>query len=370
MIDLNKVVEGYSVIMVDLDNTLFNYSYAHNAALDKTLSNYNISLEEYKESNLNIKKRDLNANHHKKELYFKDLCERLKLPLSATLDMYELYEEVFHKNLKADLTIFNMILNAKRENKCVLAITNYYIIPQLKKLNISGFLTYIDYMITSEEFEIEKPNKRLFDRAMELTSTTNLKEVIMFGDSIVDDMTSFGIKYFPYNCSKLLISVNGDSDISKVSGKIESFTEGTIVSQDENSPVWMNKVNFTPSSNIFNIGMYIKNIYHDIQKINSKHNNNNRLLDVVIISDFEQMCNEISGDYIKIKIFISTGSLLTKTQMTQKNNANIFINTTTSMYNICVKDLRIGIEYIEGELRNIDDGIEKLLTLIEESRYG
>ncbi|EOI3155570.1 uridine kinase, partial [Campylobacter jejuni] len=75
MFSLRKIAKNYKLIMVDIDNTLFNYTFAHKNALEVTMKQYNFTLEDYDLAKKMIAKRGLSANHHKKELYFKIICE-------------------------------------------------------------------------------------------------------------------------------------------------------------------------------------------------------------------------------------------------------------------------------------------------------
>ncbi|EAH5573091.1 uridine kinase, partial [Campylobacter jejuni] len=47
MFNFQYLANKYQLIMVDIDNTLFNYTYAHNKALQNVLKKYNFSMEDY-----------------------------------------------------------------------------------------------------------------------------------------------------------------------------------------------------------------------------------------------------------------------------------------------------------------------------------
>ena len=325
MFDLSKVIKDYDTIFVDLDNTLFNYTHAQNIALQQTSEKFGFSISEYNDAKLNIKKRDLSSNHHKKELYFKNICETKGLNFYLALDMYTFYDDIFNENLYADRSMLKILKKAKRENKKVIAITNYYVLPQIKKLKTTGFHKYIDHLITSEEFEVEKPNVKLLNRALELSETTDKSKVIMFGDSIVDDMGIFGVKYYPYNCSKLLISISGKSGAGKstISKVLKNVWDCEIIEGDgyhkyeRGHKEWKNLTHYDPkANNLIQLGLDIKNIYHELNNINIpiyNHDNgkfdsintlDSKSLDVVVIDGLHSLYKEVTGDFVKIKIFI------------------------------------------------------------------
>ena len=327
MINLKKIVKDYEVILIDLDNTLFNYTYAHNAALNEVFSQFKISLNDYEKARFEIKKRDLGVNHHKKELYFKIIAENKKLPLQTVLSFNNVYRDTFLKYIKPDSSMLEMLKSAKDANKKVIAITNYYVIQQLEKLECSGFISCIDYLITSEEFEVEKPNKKLFDRAMELAENPDINKVIMFGDSIVDDFGIFGVKYYPYNCSKLLISISGKSGAGKttISKMLQDNFSCTVIEGDgyhkyeRGHEKWKQLTHYNPAANnLIQLALDIKNLYQNIQNINvpiyNHHNGNFDIplelkaddLDIVIIEGLHTLYEDVTGDYVKIKIFVDS----------------------------------------------------------------
>lgn len=326
MFDLTKITKDYSVILVDLDNTLFNYTIAHNEAILQCSNKFNFSLEEYEVAKVNIKKRNLQANHHKKELYFKNICEMKNISLFVAFDMYEFYTKVFYENLLADDSMLRLLSSSKKEGKQVIAITNYYVIPQIKKLKVAGYENLIDHLITSEEFEVEKPNVKLLERAIELSGENDKDKFIMFGDSVVDDMGVYNIKYSPYNCSKLLISISGKSGAGKstISNVIKEVFEADVIEADgyhkyeRNHKAWNTLTHYDPkANNLIKLGLDIKSIYQDISSISvpiynhkngkfSSPNKLNKSADVVIIEGLHTLYKEVTGDYVKIKIFIDS----------------------------------------------------------------
>ena len=324
MFNLRELIKDYDVLFVDIDNTLFNYTHAHDKALNKVLKNYGFSIEEYNIAKRNIKKRDLQSNHHKKELYFKNMCENKNVHFSETLSMYKTYEKEFRKNLLVDKTMFDLLTHAKLNNKKVIAITNYYVIPQIKKLKKSGFINVIDHLITSEEFEVEKPNKKLFNKAIELAGYPTKDKIIMFGDSVVDDLSLYDIKSYPYNCSKLLMSISGKSGAGKstLTELVKEVFNSEVIEGDgyhkyeRTHEAWNNVTHYNPeANNLVQLGLDIKSIYQEINSIevpiydheNGKFKKPSKLskdLDTLIIDGLHSLYPEVTGDFVKIKIFI------------------------------------------------------------------
>lgn len=192
MFNLCKLVEQYRLIVVDIDNTLFNYTLAHTLALKNVLAKYQINSRDYDLARREIHSRNLSANQHKKELYFKVICENNGLHFSKARDMFELYTNSFIENLKVDKTLFNFLSYAKDLNKNVIAITNFYFIEQINKLKKAKLDHLIDYLVCSEEFELEKPNNALIDRALKLVNERiEERDVLVIGDSDIDESLAY-----------------------------------------------------------------------------------------------------------------------------------------------------------------------------------
>lgn len=327
MFNLEYLANRYQLIMVDIDNTLFNYTHAHSKALQNVLKKYSFLIEDYEYARMQIKSRDLSVNHHKKELYFKLMCEEKNIHFTQAKNMFELYTQEFLHNIKVDKTMFDFLIYAKSINRKILAITNFYFIEQINKLNYANLSSMLDFLICSEEFEIEKPHKKLIDRAFELSKINSKDKVVMIGDSINDDLGIYDIDYYPYNCSKLLISISGKSGAgkSKLSDAIKSVCDCMIIGADgyhkfdRYSNAWKRITHYNPEgNNLVQLALDIKCIYQDIHDFYIPLYNHvsgtfltsnlikTRDLDIVIIEGLHTLYQEVIGDFVKIKIFIDS----------------------------------------------------------------
>lgn len=428
MLNLRKITKDYSTILVDIDNTLFNYTYAHNIALATVLTQFNLTEEDYRIARITIKKRHLKVNQHKKELYFKIICENKNLPISHIMRMNYVYDTAFKNNMHSDTSMMNLLSNARNNNQTVVAITNFYLIAQLEKLEYIDYIDYIDHIVTSEEFEEEKPHRKLLDRALELAGNPDVSKVVMFGDSIVDDMGIYGIKYYPYNCSKLIMSITGKSGSGKstISSLIKDIWNASIIEGDgyhkyeRSNPKWDNLTHYNPvANNLIQLGLDIKNIYQDLSTVNVpiyNHTSGNfdspvemshSNLDVVIIDGLHSLYKEVTGDFVKIKIYIDNidadnqkiqrdTSVRSKSVeqvvesiknrdedynkyiTVQKEYANFIIEISDEYFKITITDdfnLVMFGEYdkniysIEGERKNLNSTISFLMKAIYNGRY-
>ncbi|AJC87296.1 HAD-IA family hydrolase [Campylobacter insulaenigrae] len=426
MFNLNDVAKKYKLIMVDIDNTLFNYTFAHKKALENVMLQFNFSIEDYNHAKKSLDKRNLAANHHKKELYFKIICENKNIHFAKAKEMFELYTFTFIENIKVDKTMFNFLSYVKKLNKKVIAITNFYFIEQMNKLNRANLTGMIDYLVCSEEFELEKPNKALINRALELyKEPIDDEEIIMIGDSAVDNFLGGGyrINYYPYNCSKLLISISGKSGSGKttLSKAIDEIYTSFIISTDgyhkyeRNSKIWERITHYNPkANNLIQLAMDIKHIYQDIGNILHiplyDHTNGVIIksdkvkvkdLDIVIIEGLHTLYKEVIGDFVKIKIYIDSDEAdsqkinrdslernhekskiidtIKKREKDykdylekQKDNANFLVVVRNGKFIIELKDILLN-NYLQreynGEYKDLIKTIQDIFTIILQNRW-
>jgi len=326
MFNMIKKIKKYNVLLVDLDNTLFNYDYAHKKALNYIFKKYDITNDDYEKAKIVLKTRDLKVNHHKKEAYFKIIQEFKEFSLINVLEIYNDYKEQFNKNLLIDKSMFELLKYFNENDKTVIGITNYYITPQLEKLKASNLIDYINYLITSEEFEVEKPHFSLIERAVELSKEHDLSKIVMIGDSEVDNFSNhYNIDYYSYNCNKLLISISGKSGAGKstIAKEIQKIFNASIIKgdgyhkYDRYSKMWEKLTHYNPkANNLIQLGLDIKNLYHSIDiikvpiynhstgKFDGYKEINPNEIHTVIIDGLHTLYKEVTGDYVKIKIYI------------------------------------------------------------------
>ncbi|RQD66646.1 uridine kinase [Campylobacter hepaticus] len=382
MFNFKHLADKYKLIMVDIDNTLFNYTFAHKKALEQVMEKFNFSLKDYENAKMIINTRNLSANHHKKELYFKIICENKNIHFSKAKDMFEFYNSNFILNLKVDKTMFEFLSYIKTVNKMVIAITNFYFIEQINKLNHANLINFIDYLVCSEEFELEKPNKALINRALNLYKNDIAEEdIVMIGDSIADNFLEEGYKinYYPYNCSKLLISISGKSGSGKttLSKAISEVYESFIISTDgyhkyeRNSKMWERLTHYNPeANNLIQLAMDIKYIYQDIGNICIPLYDHKdgiivksdkievRDLDVVIIEGLHTLYEEVIGDFVKIKIYIDSDEA-----DNQKINRDIVERNYE--YSKIIKTIKKREEDYKKYLEKQKDNVNFLITIKE-----
>jgi HAD superfamily hydrolase (TIGR01549 family) len=185
------------LVIIDLDDTIINYTYAHRIAFEKLIqaisNEIKMTFNDIKTIYTVIKEKlykdyDKQFVRHDKLLQLKLVCNKLNLTNIATIfKLYELYETTYLKNINLyeNCTKFLDICNNKG---CKVAImTNNLLHIQLKVCTKLDLHKYIDSVFTSNEFIYEKPDKGCLQYILDHYDVSN-DEVIIIGDSIINDI--------------------------------------------------------------------------------------------------------------------------------------------------------------------------------------
>jgi HAD superfamily hydrolase (TIGR01549 family) len=181
----------FKCLLLDLDDTLYNYEHCHKLALDGVINKFDKSFNSrdvYGQVNKKLKYELYGtASSHNVCIYIKHMIEYLGLDLSLTTELYNVYWDIFYANMTCHDNVMHFIEWIKQQNIKIVIITDYACENQLQKLKTLQILQYIDHIITSEEIGIEKPSKQIFLSALNLADV-NHTEVIMIGDNYLKDI--------------------------------------------------------------------------------------------------------------------------------------------------------------------------------------
>lgn len=199
----------YRGILLDIDNTFYNYEETHKIALDYTLKNISerFSLDRLiLESAYEQAKQEVHielaetASSHNKVLYFQKMCETLNInPLKNTLYFYNLYWDKFIENIRIYENVFDFLRLIKDKKICLL--TDLTAHSQHIKIVTLKLFEYANYLVTSEEAGREKPHPYIFMLGLKKLGLKS-NEVCMVGNSFDKDIkgaTNLGIKSFWLN---------------------------------------------------------------------------------------------------------------------------------------------------------------------------
>ncbi len=210
--DLNEIIKSnnISVIFVDIDDTLYDYKFAHRKALNECYQNSFlakgiISFSEFKEKYRYY--RDLITNQFKyngstrsRILAFQRMFESLGINSAYThsLDFENKYWSSIIKNIKPNENLIALLKSNKSKGIKICALSDMQMRFQVEKLKKLRLTRTIEFLVTSEEVGVEKPSASLFKYALNKLSITPDK-AIMIGDNYDKDIkgaADIGIKTF------------------------------------------------------------------------------------------------------------------------------------------------------------------------------
>ncbi len=184
----------YKAILLDIDNTLYDYEVAHSAAKRSVIS---FCWDEFKIPDEVIvsayaKSRDRvhtdlveTAASHNRLLYFQKMCELLNLnPLKHALKIYNIYWNKFLEKMKPFDGVDELFQKYNNKVCLVTDLTAHIQFRKIEKLKLSNFC---NTMVTSEEAGKEKPHPYIFLLALQKLNL-NTNDVCMIGDNFRKDI--------------------------------------------------------------------------------------------------------------------------------------------------------------------------------------
>ncbi len=193
---LNKKIKG---VLVDFDNTLYEYDPCHKVGLEASYSRYsafykNVSYEKFiemykKAQDLVKPKTHEQAASHSRLLYFQKMVEMQegKTNIENIFALEEAYWSNFQKKIVLQKYLVDFLTNCKKNGIKVCLITDLTTSVQFRKITDAGVDKLIDFVVTSEEAGAEKPNSSIFYLALDKLGVSS-DEVIMIGDNKIKDI--------------------------------------------------------------------------------------------------------------------------------------------------------------------------------------
>lgn len=184
----------YQGILLDLDNTLYDYSIPHNKGLNQVFSyckkHFNISKEQANMAyslgrhKVHIELRET-ASSHNRMLYIQKMLEILKIPpFKYAIELYNNYWDTFLEEMKLYDGVIELLKKYKGRVCIVSDLTAHIQYRKIQKLKIDKHLHFI---VTSEEAGREKPHPYPFMLALQKLNL-GPQDVCMIGDSFNKDI--------------------------------------------------------------------------------------------------------------------------------------------------------------------------------------
>lgn len=184
-------------VIFDIDNTLYSYDAAHEPAMEAVWAYARKHLdmepealtEEIKKAAADLNRRlDADcASQHNRTLRFQVMLERNKLPLIHAAPMGELYWDTLLRHAQASPGSLECLKKLKAKGYILGIGTDMTIEYQLKKLEKLRMLPLIDFIVSSEEANVEKPHGKLFSICAEKAGVSP-QECLFIGDSLKKDV--------------------------------------------------------------------------------------------------------------------------------------------------------------------------------------
>lgn len=186
------------VVIFDLDDTLYDYKNNDIRAITKVRDyvkkNFGLDNDTFNKV-FELTKKDIkkklgknSASSHNRTIYFKQFLQRINInPCVYTNVLYDLYWNTILNNI----TLFDGVLELfefLKSQKINIAIcSNLTTNIQIKKINQLKISEYVDYLITSEEVGVEKPNRLIFLNVLNFFKVEP-QEAIFIGDDFKCDI--------------------------------------------------------------------------------------------------------------------------------------------------------------------------------------
>ena len=195
------------VILIDADDTLFDYQKAETHALFSSFEYFNIEgdfLDIQKKYNVINKKLwlDLENGKIEKEVLKYKRFEYLSIEYNFDYNPVE-FSRYYLSKLGEGTFLFDgseEICEYLNHNYKLVIVTNGIKEVQLSRINNSTISNFISEIVISDEIGISKPDYKIFEYALNKINYTGSKDrVIMVGDSLTADIQG-GINYGIKTC--------------------------------------------------------------------------------------------------------------------------------------------------------------------------
>lgn len=186
-------MKKYTVLLLDADQTLLDFSAAEGFAIEKTCEKFGISFsgavaQRYSEINLALWKKlekGLVTRDEVKLRRFEEFAKEMGCAADPAA-MGRFYETTL-ANCGFILKGADRVCEALSKKYRLYIVTNGLLHVQKSRLALSGLLTYFSGCFISEETGYAKPDKRFFDFVLDKIGIDR-SEALIVGDSLSSDI--------------------------------------------------------------------------------------------------------------------------------------------------------------------------------------
>lgn len=202
-------IRGLRGILLDLDDTLYDYGVCHEHALHASYRAFKkicpVSFTEFSGMYSRAKKRVSSripdhGSSHSRLLYFQALFEALygRTETGLTLRFERVYWRAFFSKMRLRAGALDFLKSCKARGLKICIVTDLTSEVQFRKIRKLGIGRYVDFVVSSEEAGREKPAPTIFCLAL-LKLAMKPREVILIGDDTHRDLRGgmgIGIKTY------------------------------------------------------------------------------------------------------------------------------------------------------------------------------
>lgn len=180
-------------VLIDIDDTIFDFEKCSRNSFLKTLEKFNLKFKEEDFSYFNKVNDILWTKQKLGEINIKEVFIKRDYLMGKyfNLDIEKgLFNDLFVKFLYDEIEMVDGIENLLEylsEKYKIFAASNGIYKMQENRLKKSNLDKYFDKIFVSEKLGYEKPDKKFFEKIMDITKFSN-DDLIMIGDSIKSDI--------------------------------------------------------------------------------------------------------------------------------------------------------------------------------------
>lgn len=185
----------YQYILLDLDNTIFDFNSAEATTIKEVLLSEGVPytpehLKTYSQINIKLWQALERGELTKEQVLvgrFEEFFNSLGLTVDAT-SKEALFRQTFnqqHQLLPGAKEILNYL---KAKGYILSSATNGVYTTQVQRMKDARIYDEMSYHFISEAIGYNKPHEEFFKYAIQTLKVTNLSEVLMIGDSVTSDI--------------------------------------------------------------------------------------------------------------------------------------------------------------------------------------
>lgn len=190
-------LSGLRGVLMDLDDTLYDYEKNHEYALKKVHNDLFLGMEYlefsqlYRAARSAVTRRLSPQGACRSRLFaFQNIFETLVTP-QPFVKAYvadELYWDNFIENMVLAPAAEAFLMRCEQMELPICIVSDMTAHVQIRKIERLGLAARIAHLVTSEEVGAEKPDPRMFQAGMHKLGIHRSEDVIMIGDSLEKDV--------------------------------------------------------------------------------------------------------------------------------------------------------------------------------------